>query len=86
MENDEVKRLIEVGIPDAQVTVNGDGSHYEAIVVGACFEGKSLLQKQKMVYASLNEHITSGRIHALSIKAYTPQEWEKARKFQVGSA
>ncbi|MDH5324522.1 MAG: BolA family transcriptional regulator [Gammaproteobacteria bacterium] len=86
MENEEVKRLIEAGIADAQVTVNGDGSHYEAIVVGAVFAGKSLLEKQKMVYATLNAEITSGRIHALSIKAYSPEEWEKAQKFQVGGA
>lgn len=86
MENTEVKRLIESGIEGVEATVNGDGSHYDALVVGAVFEGKSLLQKQKMVYACLNEHIASGQIHALTIKAYTPEEWEKARKFQVGSA
>lgn len=86
MENAEVKNLIEAGIPGVDVTVNGDGSHYDAVVVGVCFEGKSLLQKQKMVYAALNDYITSGQIHALTIKAYTPEEWEKARRFQVGSA
>ena len=34
----------------------------------------------------LNDKIQSGAIHALTIKAYTPQEWETARKLQVGGA
>ena len=79
MENQQVQRLIEEGLPGVKVIVNGDGYHYEAVVVGDCFEGKSLVQQQKMVYSVLNEHISSGAIHALTIKAYTPEQWEKAQ-------
>ena len=86
MENSEVQALIEAGLPDAQVTVTGDGSHFEAVVVSEAFEGMSPLQKQKMVYATLGEHITSGALHALTIKAHTPEQWARASKLQVGSA
>lgn len=79
MENQQIERLIETGLPGAKATVSGDGYHYEAVVVGQCFEGKSLVQQQKMVYSVLNEHIASGAIHALTIKAYTPEQWEKAQ-------
>jgi acid stress-induced BolA-like protein IbaG/YrbA len=34
-----------------------------------------MIAEQKMVYATLNQHIQSGAIHALTIKAYTPDEW-----------
>ncbi|MGD8572625.1 MAG: BolA family protein [Gammaproteobacteria bacterium] len=84
MENAEIKALIEAGIPGVEARVKGDGSHYEAIVIGDCFEGKSMVNQQKMVYAVLNEHITSGAIHALSIKTYTPEKWETAKLLQVG--
>jgi acid stress-induced BolA-like protein IbaG/YrbA len=84
MENAEIKALIEAGIPGVEARVKGDGSHYEAIVIGDCFEGKSMVNQQKMVYAVLNEHITSGAIHALSIKTYTPEKWETASQLQVG--
>jgi acid stress-induced BolA-like protein IbaG/YrbA len=84
MENAEIKALIEAGIPGVEARVKGDGSHYEAIVIGDCFEGKSMVNQQKMVYAVLNEHITSGAIHALSIKTYTPEKWEPAKLLQVG--
>jgi len=84
MDPEEVKKLIQVGLPDCEVTVKGDGSHFDAIVVGDIFDGKSLLAKQKLVYATVNEYITNGQLHALSIKTYTPTEWEKAKKLQVG--
>ena len=79
MENQEIEQLIEKGLPGVKATVSGDGYHYEAIIVGACFEGKSLVQQQKMVYATINDHIASGAIHALTIKAYTPEQWQEAQ-------
>ena len=75
MTPDEVKSLIEKGLPDSEVIVSGDGSKFEATVISPVFEGKSMLQEQKMVYATVNESITSGALHALTIKAYTPAEW-----------
>ena len=77
MTPDEVKSLIEAGIPGSSVTVTGDGSKFEATVVSADFEGKTMVQEQKLVYATVNQEITSGALHALTIKAYTPQEWEQ---------
>jgi len=83
MEPDEIKRMIEDGLPDSQAMVDGDGSHFQATVVAAAFAGKSPVQKQQMVYATLGDNITKGHIHALGIKAYTPEEWERAKKLQV---
>lgn len=75
MTPDEIKALIEAGIPGSSVTVTGDGGKFEATVVSAEFEGKTMLAEQKMVYATVNKEITSGALHALTIKAYTPEEW-----------
>ena len=75
MEASEVKKCIEAGIPGADVSVTADGTKYTAIVVSPEFEGKTMIAEQKMVYATVNEHIQSGAIHALTIKAYTPDEW-----------
>jgi len=82
----EIKSLVESSLENVEATVAGEGGHFEVLVVGPCFEGKSLLQKQKMVYASLADKITSGEVHAITIKAYTAEEWKKASRFQVGSA
>ncbi|MGD2083821.1 MAG: BolA family protein [Chromatiales bacterium] len=75
MEPEAVKALIEEGIPDARVEVTGDGRHFEAVVVSEAFAGKSLLQKHRMVMATVNDRIASDELHALSIKAYTPEDW-----------
>jgi acid stress-induced BolA-like protein IbaG/YrbA len=75
METSAIEQLIRTGMPGAEVTVTGDGSHFEAIVISDAFAGKSLLQKQRMVMATVNEQIASGELHALSIKTFTPQEW-----------
>ena len=83
MEVSEIKALIENGLQGVEVKVSGDGSHYEAIVIGECFDGLSMVAQQKLVYATVNEHITSGAIHALTIKTYTPDQWKKASQFQV---
>ena len=83
MEVSEIKALIENGLQGVEAKVSGDGSHYEAIVIGECFDGLSMVAQQKMVYATVNEHITSGAIHALTIKTYTPDQWKKASQFQV---
>jgi len=83
MDPKDIKTLIEAGLAECEATVEGDGSHYNAIVVGVIFEGKSLVAKQKLVYATLGDKITSGEIHALTIKAYTPKEWDTAKKLLV---
>jgi len=85
MEIDAIKAKIEAAIEGSEATVKGDGSHFDAIVVSEAFAGKSPVQKQKMVYAPLNDLITSGELHALTIKAYTPEEWQRASKLQIGS-
>jgi acid stress-induced BolA-like protein IbaG/YrbA len=79
MEISAVKALIEAGMPDARVEVTGDGRHFEAVVVDAGFEGKSLVERHRMVMATVHDQIASDELHALSIKALTPEQWE-ARK------
>ncbi|MFA7557801.1 MAG: BolA family protein [Hydrogenophaga sp.] len=83
MEPIEVQNLIEQGLSGVTAQVTGDGSHFEATVVGEVFTGLSAVKRQQAVYSALGDRITSGAIHALSIKAYTPDEWEKARKLKI---
>jgi len=65
------------------VTVNGEGGMFDTIVVAEKFNGLSPVKKQQMVYATVNAQISSGDIHALTIKAYTPEEWKTASKLQI---
>jgi acid stress-induced BolA-like protein IbaG/YrbA len=74
----EITSLIEAGLPDAQVRVQSDDdTHFSAVIVAAAFEGKRSLQRHQLVYATLGPRM--GReIHALTIQAYTPAEWQAA--------
>jgi acid stress-induced BolA-like protein IbaG/YrbA len=71
-----LKQLIEKNLPQSTVIVEGeDGVHFSAIVINAGFIGRSRVQQQQLVYKALGEEIKSGRIHALSLKTFTPDEW-----------
>lgn len=78
MEPDEIKAIIETGMPGASVEVDGDGTHFEALIVADTFIGKTLLERHKLVYGVLGEAMKE-KIHALSLKTYTPEQWEKIK-------
>lgn len=79
MDPTQVEALIRSGFPGAEVQVaSDDNTHYAALVVAAEFTGKRAIARHQMVYATLGERM--GReIHALSIDAYTPDEWAALR-------
>lgn len=74
----EIKQLIEAGLKDCTAIVEGeDGRHYSATVISPEFNGKNRVQKQQMVYTTLGNRIADGTIHAISIKTFTPEEWQQ---------
>lgn len=74
MKASEIKAIIEAGLPDADVEVNGDdGQHFDAVVVSPSFSGKSLIEQHKMVKATLGDRFTSGELHALGLKTAVPK-------------
>lgn len=74
MKPTEIEQLIAAGLPGCQVRVlSDDETHYEAVVVSAAFADKRPLQRHQMVYKTLGDRM-GGDIHALSIKALTPEE------------
>jgi acid stress-induced BolA-like protein IbaG/YrbA len=72
----EVTQMILSGLPGAEVRVlTDDDTHFEAVVIAAQFEGRRPIQRHQLVYAGLGARM--GReVHALSIQAYTPAEWQ----------
>lgn len=74
MDSNAIQRLIQQGMPDAEVEVQGaDGVHFEARVVSSAFVGKMPLARHRMVYATLGE-LMGGAIHALALRTLTPDE------------
>ena len=72
MQPDELKRLIEAGLPDSEVEVHSeDGVHFQARVVSAAFAGQSTVQQHRMVYACLGQRM-GNEVHALSLRTEAP--------------
>jgi len=64
------------GLPTEYLNVVGDdGTHFEAIIVSKAFDGKNRVQRHQLVYQTLGDRMRA-EIHALSMKTYTPQEWQ----------
>lgn len=79
MQQQEVVALIKVAFPDAQILVEGEDCSFSAVVISPMFEGMRLLQRQKAILATVKEYITNGTLHAMTVKAYTPQQWEESQ-------
>ena len=75
MNADLLQSIIAAGLQCEHLAVEGDGRHWYATVVSAEFEGKRLLARQRLVYATLGERIKTDEVHALSMKTFTPAEW-----------
>tara|TARA_Y100000768_G_scaffold365199_1_gene326280 strand:+ start:9785 stop:10015 length:231 start_codon:yes stop_codon:yes gene_type:complete len=56
------------------LSVDGEESKYEVNIVSDEFDGLSIIQRHKLIYALLDNFIKTGEIHALTIKAKTPSE------------
>ena len=74
MNAENIRQLIETGLPGARAHVRGDdGVHFEATVVCAAFAGKLPLARHRMVNATLGA-LMGREIHALQLRTLTPDE------------
>ena len=75
MQSSQVQQFIAEGLACEYLSVDGDGHHWEAVIVSAEFAGKNRVQRQQRVFAVVGERMEKNEIHALSMKCYTPDEW-----------
>jgi acid stress-induced BolA-like protein IbaG/YrbA len=75
MTAEELQSIISAGLSSEHIQVEGDGRHWQAVIVSAEFQGKRLIQRHQRVYATLGERMHTDEVHALSMKTFTPAEW-----------
>ena len=69
-------QLIRAGLPGAEVVVQSDdNTHFEALVISDRFEGKRAIARHQLIYGCLGSKM-GNEIHAMSIRAHTPDEWQ----------
>lgn len=74
MTPEQIQQIIASHMPDAAVEVSGGEGKFIAEVTSEAFEGLTSIKRHKLVYACVNDEITSGELHALTIVARTPAE------------
>ncbi len=79
---EQIKTLIEAGVPGAEAQVSGEGDKFDAIVISAAFDGKNMVQQHQLVYGSLGTLMQENVIHALSLRTYTPEQWAQQTPLQ----
>jgi BolA protein len=52
------------------------GSHYRVTIVSDRFRGLSRIERHRVFYDALGE-MMGGEIHALAVRARTPEEWKR---------
>lgn len=72
--NQEIAESIRSQMPTAQIEVVMDGNRALITVVSEEFATLSRLHRQQKVYGCINDFISDGRLHAVTIRAVTPQE------------
>ena len=79
---ESLKATLEAALPGAQAQfqdLTGTADHWQVIVVAAAFEGKSLIEQHRIVKHIFDPQIQSGVLHALTIRTFTPTQWEKQK-------
>jgi acid stress-induced BolA-like protein IbaG/YrbA len=68
MSPNTIREMIQAVIPDSQVETSGEDCNFSIVVTSKAFEGKTPLQRHRMVNDIFKEQFASGELHALSIK------------------
>lgn len=75
MTANQLQAIITAGLACDHCALEGDGRHWYATIVSPEFEGKRLVQRQRLVYATLGNRMQTDEVHALSMKTFSPAEW-----------
>ena len=78
MDPDQIKQLLDVELSQSEVTVEGGDGKYLVTVVSNLFDGLNAVKRQQRIYQVLNEHISSGAIHAITMRLFTVEEFNAA--------
>ena len=77
---EEIKQTLSKAMPVTLIEtqdLTGGGDHWQLIIVSPAFEGKGLIEQHRLVNEALKEPLSDQRIHALSLKTFSPGQWDK---------
>ena len=85
MERTAVMELVRQAVPDADILLEGADCNFTATVISSRFEGVRPVTRQQILLEPFTAVLQSGDLHALSLKAFTPAEWERHQQSALTS-
>lgn len=70
----EVEALILSAYPGAKIEIEGQGCDLGIVVVSELFAGQTMIKQHQGVMETLSEPLASGRLHAVTLKTFTPEQ------------
>ena len=83
MSPEQLKAKLETLAPGTKAQVHdmtGTQDHYQAVIVSPVFEGKKMIDQHRLVLDLMQKDIDTGEVHALTMKTYSPAQYEKFGK------
>jgi len=80
---EQIKAMINDALSLDELHVSFDGSQAKIIAVSDMFEDMSRVKKQQTVFAPLSEAIKDGTIHAVTVKTFTTEQWQRDKMFNL---
>ncbi|MCH7741060.1 MAG: BolA/IbaG family iron-sulfur metabolism protein [Proteobacteria bacterium] len=71
---EDIRQILETIFGGDQIEIQAEGNKLTLLLVSDKFEGLSRVKRQQLVYSLLNDRISSGEIHAVTMVTLTPQE------------
>ncbi len=81
MTNEEIASLLKSELSLTDVKVKSEGSHFQIIAVDDRFSEMTRVKKQQLIYGPLSKQIADGSMHAITIKTFTADQWQREKLF-----
>jgi acid stress-induced BolA-like protein IbaG/YrbA len=77
MITDILTTRLEKELAPESLDIEMEGNRLSLVIVSTCFAGLNRVKRQQLVYGVLNDYISSGEVHAVSMKTHTPDEIDR---------
>ena len=81
MTPEQLKERLEKLAPQTTVQIidlTGTQDHYQAVIVSPAFAGKKMIDQHRMVFGLVQAEVDSGELHALTLKTFTPEQYQRS--------
>lgn len=80
MTKEEVLGILKSLVPDADIVLEGEDCNFTVRLISDQFADMKTIARQQLVLGGFTDQLRTGEIHALSVKAMTPAEFQASQQ------